>query len=133
MSLGSSKRLQLPSNTRWFSKWTLINCIKTNESCLKNAIWHQKITNKAKSDKNFEKQVKHLQEIICQSPDFWKHVDSIEKILVPLADAILKIEGSIVDVRKSYEFVDAAFQQSLTVSKQFKADQMNAFKQVNFK
>jgi hypothetical protein len=124
--------LQLPSNTRWFSKWTLVNSIKENEIYLKSSIWHQSIIEKSKTDKIFKGQADNLRKILCQSPDFWKQVDLIEKLLNPLADAILKIEGSVVSVHDSCKLVDLAFQQSLTISEQFEEDQIDDLKQVIF-
>jgi len=124
-SFGSSTRLQLPSNTRWSSKWKLVNSVKKNEGCLKSAIWDQSIIDKTNSapnfkpDPNFKQQVEILRKILCQSPDFWKQLDFVEKILAPLAHAILKIERAVVNVCDSYKIVDAAFGKSLLISDEF--------------
>lgn len=85
-----------------------------------------------KVEPDFKAKVSELQEILCQKPEFWKRVDLIEKLLAPLTDAILKIEGAIVNVRDSYKLVDNAFQQSSKISEQLEGKQAQECKKVNF-
>jgi len=97
-----------------------------NKKCLQSAIWEQSLFD----NKDLHESVVEMREIICSTPAFWDNVDLIEKLLSPLADAILKIEGSIVNVRGSYKAINDAFQKSLKISDQFEANEAEACKEV---
>ncbi len=125
--------MQLPSNTRWFSKWTLVKSIKDNEDCLKSTIWDQSIVEKSKHDVEFKKKTNGVREILFNDLNFWKQVTLTEQLLAPLADAILNIEGSVVDARTSYKSIDAAFESSLAISQKFEEDKVEELKEVSFK
>ena len=108
---------------------TLIKSVETNEECLKSAIWSPTISEK----KELNNEAKRLQKLLCSTPEFWEKIKLIQKLLFPLADSILKIEGAIVDVRASYKVTDSAFHQSLEVSLQFATEQSGECKKVSKK
>jgi len=126
---GSSTLLQLPANTRWFSKWSLIASIVNNEDCLKSAIWHQTLT--SNKEKKFREKLEQLQSMLCTNQEFWPAIKFIEKLLRPLADAILKIEGDEINVRNAFKTVEVAFQRSLAIVEKFPEEHQKQIKQVH--
>lgn len=131
-TIGHSYVLQLPILTRWFSNWTLLNAIKSNEACLKSAIWSTKITDNVEIKKKPE-HLKNLQQLLCEDSKFWANLLLIEELLRPLKTAILGIEGSSIDVQKSYQIVELAFETAFKTASKFSPEQKKPIDQVIFK
>lgn len=129
-TIGHTQALKLPVLTRWFSNWTLINSIKSNEVCLKSSIWSAKITDNVEIKKKPDR-LKKLQKLLCDDIDFWSNLGLVEELLRPLKTAILTIEGSSVDVQKSYKVVDSAFEKASKVASKFSIEQKESINQVN--
>lgn len=106
-----------------------MSSIVKNEDCLKGAIWHQKLV--SNKDQTFKKQLVELQSILCSDPSFWTNIKLVEKLLRPLASAILKIEGDQINVRNAFKTVESAFEQSIVVADEFPEDHTEALKEVN--
>jgi hypothetical protein len=119
----------LPVKTRWFSNWTLLDAIKSNESCLKSAIWSPKIEENANTEKR-KKNLKQLKKLLCEDTEFWSNLALIEELLRPLKSAILSIEGSIVDVSKAYKVVGAAFDKTSEIASKFPTEQVESINEV---
>lgn len=105
--------------------------IKSNEGCLKNAIWSPKILDNKELKKKSD-QLKRIKRILCEEPDFWTMVSLTEKILNPLKNAILEIEGSVVDIRRSYKAVEFAFNEAIEIAGAFPEEYLNGVTEVVF-
>lgn len=128
-TIGHTQALKLPVKTRWFSNWTLLNSIKSNESCLNAAIWSPIVKNNATTDKQKNK-LKKVKQILCDDADFWESLVLIEELLRPLKSAILAIEGSVVDLCKAFKSVGSAFDEAVEIASKFPAEQVDNVKEV---
>lgn len=124
---GHSHLIQLPVPNRWFSRWTLVNSINANKSCLKIAIWSPKITDNMELKKD-PARLKKLKSLLSENNNFWTNVALVEELLRPLKNAILAIEGSVVEVRTSYRIIESAFDKALEVAR--KLDSANKAEEV---
>jgi hypothetical protein len=100
----------------------LLKSIRENKEALRIAIWDQRIIGDAK----MRAQAKPLQELLASTSDFWPAIEMIEKMLAPLADAILAIEGSIVDVRSSYKLISDEFARAIDAANNVPAQEHRA-------
>ncbi|KAE9546800.1 hypothetical protein FO519_009988 [Halicephalobus sp. NKZ332] len=128
-TVGRSHVIPLPSNTRWSSTWRLLESIKKNESCLKSCIWLPKIVDDKELRKNMNR-LTELRQILCEDRHFWKQLSLIEELLHPFKTAISSIEGSVVDVRKSYKIVETSFDKANEIATKFSADEMEEITEI---